>query len=103
MTDSNINCNTKTISVSLDSKAAANLRNLEKERRQQVENSARELRQTEIALENMKRKLEAAKARIRVLESEVCVAKRNVMLLNEKRSHDDQLIEALNVRCVIYF
>ncbi|XP_033208510.1 coiled-coil domain-containing protein 13-like [Belonocnema kinseyi] len=83
-------------SVSLDSKAAANLRNLEKERRQQVENSARELRRTEIALENMKRKLEAAKARIKVLESEVCAAKRNVMLLNEKRSHDDQLIEALN-------
>lgn len=75
----------------------ANLRILEKERRQQVENTAKELRQAEIALETSRRKLDASKARIKVLEHELNVARGNIAMLDEKRSHDDHLIETLNV------
>nr|KAF7401909.1 hypothetical protein H0235_015245 [Vespula pensylvanica] len=70
----------------------------EKERRQQIENSAKELRQAEVALETYKRKLEASKARIKVLENELNTTKANIAVLNEKRYHDDHLIEALNSR-----
>lgn len=75
----------------------ANLRIVEKERRQQIENTAKELRQAEVALETLRRKFDASKARIRVLEHELNVARGNIAILNEKRSHDDRLIEALNV------
>lgn len=75
----------------------ANLRIVEKERRQQIENTAKELRQAEVALETSKRKLDASKARIKVLEHELSVAKGNIVMLNEKRSRDDRLIEVLNV------
>ncbi|XP_043489333.1 coiled-coil domain-containing protein 13-like [Polistes fuscatus] len=84
--------------VSSERKNLANLRNAEKERRQQIENSAKELRQAEVALETYKRKLEASKARIKVLENELNGTKANVAVLNEKRSHDDHLIETLNNR-----
>ncbi|XP_024935796.1 coiled-coil domain-containing protein 13 isoform X1 [Cephus cinctus] len=82
--------------VSIEQRNLANLRNMEKERRQQIENSAKELRQAEVALETSKRKQDAARARIKVLENELNTAKRSIILLNEKRNHDDQLIEALN-------
>ncbi|KAL2731532.1 coiled-coil domain-containing protein 13 isoform X1 [Vespula maculifrons] len=84
--------------TSLERKNLANLRNAEKERRQQIENSAKELRQAEVALETYKRKLEASKARIKVLENELNTTKANIAVLNEKRYHDDHLIEALNSR-----
>lgn len=80
-----------------------NLRFAEKERRQQIENTARELRQAEVALETSKRKFDASKARIKVLEHELHVAKGNIGMLNEKRSHDDHLIEALNVSNIQYY
>lgn len=73
------------------------LRNAEKDRRQQMENTAKELRRAEVALEASKRKLDASKARIKVLEQELSTAKGNIATLNEKRSHDDRLIDALNV------
>lgn len=57
----------------------------------------KELRQAEVALETSKRKLDASKARIKVLEQELSVAKENVAVLNEKRSHDDRLIDTFNV------
>nr|XP_031839439.1 coiled-coil domain-containing protein 13 [Nomia melanderi] len=88
----------RTSIVSLDRKSLASLRNAEKERRQQAENSAKQLRQSEIAIEGYKRKLEASKARIRVLENELAAAKGSIAVLNEKRSHDDQLIETLGSR-----
>nr|XP_012215098.1 PREDICTED: coiled-coil domain-containing protein 13 [Linepithema humile] len=75
-----------------------NLRIIEKERRKQIENTAKELRQTEVALETSKRKLDASKARVQVLEHELSVVKGNIVMLNEKRSHDDRLIDALNGR-----
>jgi len=75
----------------------ANFRIAEKERRQHIENTAKELRQAEVALETSKRKLDASKARIKVLEHELNIAKGNIAMLNEKRSHDDRLIDALNV------
>lgn len=83
--------------AALDRQNLANLRIAEKERRQQIENTAKELRQAEVALETSKRKLDASKARIKVLEHELNVAKGNIAMLNEKRSHDDRLIDALNV------
>lgn len=78
-------------------KNLANLRNAEKERRQQIENSAKQLRQSEITIESYKRKSEASKARIKVLEHELNIMKGNIAVLNEKRSHDDRLIEMLTV------
>ncbi|XP_076245371.1 uncharacterized protein LOC143185927 [Calliopsis andreniformis] len=82
----------------VERKNIANIRNAEKERRQQIENSAKQLRQAEIAIENYRRKLEASKARIKVLEHELNLTKGNLAVLNEKRSHDDHLIESLNAR-----
>lgn len=90
-------CNQAIYLVILDRQNLANLRIVEKERRQQIENTAKELRQTEVALETSKRKLDASKARIKVLEHELNIAKGNIAMLNEKRSHDDRLIDALNV------
>ncbi|XP_012141652.1 uncharacterized protein LOC100882920 isoform X2 [Megachile rotundata] len=87
--------------ASMERKNLASFRNVEKERRQQIENSAKELRQAEIAIESYKRKLEASKARIKVLENELNAAKGNIAILNEKRSHDDRLIETLNNRLKI--
>ncbi|XP_076657900.1 coiled-coil domain-containing protein 13 [Halictus rubicundus] len=85
-------------SASVDRKCFASFRSIEKERRQQIENSAKQLRQSEIAIEGYKRKLEASKARIKVLEHELNAAKGSIAVLNEKRSHDDQLIETLGER-----
>lgn len=71
---------------------------MEKEKRQQNENSSRELRRAELVTsENNKKKLEAARARIKVLENDLCLTKNNLILINEKKLHDEQLIEALNV------
>lgn len=75
----------------------AYLRNLEKERRAQLENSSRELKKAEMTLEASQKKLQAARARINILENDLGGARTKIMLLNEKRTHDDQLIEALNV------
>lgn len=83
--------------TSAEKRQARSLRNVEKERRQKAEDSARELQETNAALETCKRKLEAARARIKVLENDLATGRHNVALLNEKRSHDEQLIEALNV------
>ncbi|KAK9308213.1 hypothetical protein QLX08_001689 [Tetragonisca angustula] len=91
----------KTSIVSAERKNLENLRNVEKERRRQIEDSAKQLRQTEVVIEGYKRKLEASKARIKVLEHELNVAKGNIASLNEKRSHDDHLIETLNNRLKI--
>ncbi|XP_017765972.1 PREDICTED: spindle pole body component 110 [Eufriesea mexicana] len=86
---------------STEQKNVTNLRNVEKERRRQIEDSAKQLRQTEVAVEGYKRKLEASKARIKVLEHELNIAKGNIAILNEKRSHDNHLIETLNNRLKI--
>ncbi|XP_018407569.1 PREDICTED: coiled-coil domain-containing protein 18-like [Cyphomyrmex costatus] len=88
-------------SASLDRQNLTCLRNAEKERRQQIENTAKELRQAEVALETSKRKLDASKARIKVLEQELSIAKASITTLNEKRSRDDRLIDALNGRLKI--
>ncbi|XP_051158221.1 paramyosin-like [Leptopilina boulardi] len=72
------------------------LRNLEKKRKQQIENLTKELKELEISFENMKIKLSASKARIKMLENELIGAKKNIALLNEKKIYNDQLIEELN-------
>ncbi|CAL7946262.1 unnamed protein product [Xylocopa violacea] len=84
--------------ASIERKNLENFRNVEKERRRQIEASVKQLRQTEVVLEGYKRKLEASKARIKVLEHELNIAKGNIAILNEKRSHDDHLIETFNNR-----
>ncbi|XP_028525754.2 hyaluronan mediated motility receptor isoform X1 [Apis cerana] len=88
----------KTSIVSVERKNFENLRNVEKERRRQIEDSVKQLRQTEVIVEEYKRKLEASKARIKVLEHELNITKGNIAILNEKRSHDIHLIETLNNR-----
>lgn len=70
---------------------------MEKERRQQLQNNAVELRKSEVALETYKRKLEAARARIKVLEGESNAARSNAALLSEKQTHNEHLIQTLNV------
>ncbi|KAG5333116.1 CCD13 protein, partial [Acromyrmex heyeri] len=90
----------KELSLS-DRKNLTCLRNAEKERRQQIENIAKELRQAEVALETSKRKLDASKARIKVLEQELSIMKGNIATLNEKRSHDNRLIDVLIERLKI--
>ncbi|XP_011703109.1 PREDICTED: coiled-coil domain-containing protein 13 isoform X3 [Wasmannia auropunctata] len=87
---------------SSDRQNLACLRNVEKERRQQIENTVKKLRQAEVALETSKRKLDASKARIKVLEQELSIAKGNIATLNEKRSHDDRLIDTLNKQLKIF-
>lgn len=73
------------------------LRNLEKKRKQQIETLTTESKQLENTLENMKTKLSASKARITMLENELDGAKKNIALLNEKKIHNDHVIEELNV------
>jgi hypothetical protein len=55
------------------------------------------LKDTEATLENTKKKLEASKARIAVLENDFNMSKKTIALLNEKTTHDNQLISALQV------
>ncbi|KAL6267308.1 hypothetical protein P5V15_000383 [Pogonomyrmex californicus] len=93
--------NEKSQKESSDRQNLTCLRNVEKERRQQMENTAKELRQAEVALETSKRKLDAFKARIKILEQELSIAKGNITMLNEKRSHDDRLVDVLNGRLKI--
>ncbi|XP_011630105.1 coiled-coil domain-containing protein 13-like [Pogonomyrmex barbatus] len=93
--------NEKSQKESSDRQNLTCLRNVERERRQQMENTAKELRQAEVALETSKRKLDAFKARIKILEQELSIAKGNITMLNEKRSHDDRLVDALNGRLKI--
>ncbi|CAK9830986.1 Coiled-coil domain-containing protein 13 [Anthophora retusa] len=88
----------KTSTAPAERRNLATLRNVERERRRQIEDSAKQLRQAEIAVEGQKRKLEASKARIKVLEHELNVARGNIAILKEKRTHDDHLIETLGSR-----
>lgn len=48
--------------------------------------------------EDMKKKLEAARARNRVLSMEVKTLKNQISTLVEKGKHDDELVDALLVR-----
>ncbi|XP_048507334.1 uncharacterized protein LOC105693140 [Athalia rosae] len=99
--DTNSNATQKLYMAALTERGrcSRNLRNIEKEKRQKAEESAKELREMTLALEASKRKQDAAKARIKVLENDLTTAKQSVAIMNEKRSHDDQLIQALNVSC----
>ncbi|XP_011310888.1 myosin-11 isoform X1 [Fopius arisanus] len=82
--------------ISLERRNSYRTKSIERDRKTQMENLSRELRQMEIALESNKKKLEAARARIKVLENETSDSKRNIIILNDRKIHDDQLIEALN-------
>lgn len=56
------------------------------------------MKDAEATLEITRKKLEAARARIAVLENDCNASKRTIALLNEKTTHDNQLIDALHVR-----
>lgn len=78
-------------------RSSSSIRIFDKERKQQIENLTKELRETEAVVENTKKKLEAARARTAVLENDLNTSKRTIALLNEKTTHDNQLIEVLHV------
>ena len=73
------------------------MRIFDKEKKQLLESVTKELKETEFTLDNTKKKLEAAKARIAVLENDLGKSKKTIALLNEKTMHDNQLIDALHV------
>lgn len=70
---------------------------MEQERKNQIESLTKELKHSEITLDDKIKKIEAYKARIKILENNINNLKRDIILLNEKKIHDNQLIEALNV------
>ncbi|XP_015127269.1 coiled-coil domain-containing protein 13-like [Diachasma alloeum] len=83
-------------SISLERRSSYRTKSIERDRKTQVEHLGKELRQAETALEGNRRKLEAARARVKVLENELSDSKRNIIILNDRKIHDDQLIQALN-------
>ncbi|XP_063976167.1 coiled-coil domain-containing protein 13 isoform X2 [Diachasmimorpha longicaudata] len=83
-------------SISLELRSSYRTKSVERDRKTQVEHLGKELRQAETALEGNRRKLEAARARIKVLENELSDSKRTIIILNDRKAHDDQLIQALN-------
>ncbi|XP_058794271.1 coiled-coil domain-containing protein 13-like [Phymastichus coffea] len=81
---------------SLERKSSSSVRLFDRERKQQVENLTKALKDSEASFDDCKKKLEAAKARISVLEHELNSAKKTITCLNDKTSHDNQLIDILH-------
>ncbi|XP_011501329.1 PREDICTED: coiled-coil domain-containing protein 13-like [Ceratosolen solmsi marchali] len=81
---------------SLEGRSSSSIRNTDRDRKQQIENLSKELKDAESTLESTKKKFEAAKARIAVLENDFNMSKKTIALLNEKTTHDNQLIKALH-------
>ncbi|KAJ8687265.1 hypothetical protein QAD02_023059 [Eretmocerus hayati] len=77
-------------------RSLSNVQIFDREKKQQVENLTKEIKEAEATLGRTKKKLDAAKARIAVLESDLNASKRTVTLLNEKTTHDNQLIGVLH-------
>ncbi|OXU21186.1 hypothetical protein TSAR_000545 [Trichomalopsis sarcophagae] len=88
--------NDATRKKSLERRSLSSIRIFDKERKQQIENLTKELKETEAMVESTKKKLEAARARTAVLENDLNTSKRTIALLNEKTTHDNQLIELLH-------
>ncbi|KAF7992260.1 hypothetical protein HCN44_001585 [Aphidius gifuensis] len=86
----------RSASVIYDKKCTLQLKLMEQERKNQIETLTKELKHSEITLDDKIKKIEAYKARIKILENNINNSKRDIILLNEKKLHDNQLIEALN-------
>lgn len=78
-----------------DDKYRDELRRLEKERKEVQERDAAERKAMEEDYHNLKQKMEAAKARNKVLSGEVKALKQQTQTLLQKGHNDDELIEAL--------
>nr|CAD7196018.1 unnamed protein product [Timema douglasi] len=78
-----------------DNRACVAMKVLEKERRVVQERTARELRERSVQLEDTKRRLDAGRARNKILEDELAGHKRRLTTLLDKGKHDDQLISML--------
>lgn len=72
------------------------LRQMEKDRRASYEETMKQLNHKTIQMEEMRKKLEASKARNKVLESEVIQAKTKLSTLTEKEKRDEQLLVSLS-------
>nr|CAD7424798.1 unnamed protein product [Timema monikensis] len=78
-----------------DNRACVAMKVLEKERRIVQERTARELRERSVQLEDTKRRLDAGRARNKILEDELAGHKKRLSTLLDKGKHDDQLISML--------
>ncbi|XP_074652868.1 coiled-coil domain-containing protein 13-like [Tubulanus polymorphus] len=78
-----------------DDKNQEQLRKLQKERKEQQERAAAELKALEEDYKQLKSKMEGVKARHKVLANENKSLKQQMQTLLQKGQHDDQLIEAL--------
>ncbi|EEB12447.1 conserved hypothetical protein [Pediculus humanus corporis] len=72
------------------------LRQIEKDRRASYEETSKQLNQKTIQLEEMKKKLEASKARNKVLENEIIQIKTKLSTMMDKGMRDEQLVASLN-------
>nr|CAD7572029.1 unnamed protein product [Timema californicum] len=85
----------KHVVATADNRACVAMKVLEKERRVVQERTARELRERSVQLEDTKRRLDAGRARNKILEDELAGHKRRLTTLLDKGKHDDQLISML--------
>ncbi|XP_050165705.1 coiled-coil domain-containing protein 13 isoform X3 [Myiozetetes cayanensis] len=81
--------------LSAQEKHLLKLRNLEKEKKEALEKLAGEHRALQKSHEELKNKLDASKARNKILCGELKILKAQIVTLLEKGKHDDELIDAL--------
>ncbi|XP_027551266.1 coiled-coil domain-containing protein 13 [Neopelma chrysocephalum] len=81
--------------LSAQEKHLLKLRNLEKEKREALEKLAGEHRALQNSHEEVRKKLDATKARNKILCGELKILKAQIVTLLEKGKHDDELIDAL--------
>nr|CAD7454083.1 unnamed protein product [Timema tahoe] len=85
----------KQVVANADNRACVAMKMLEKERRVVQERTARELKERSVQLEDTKRRLDAGRARSKILEDELAGHKKRLATLLDKGKHDDQLISML--------
>lgn len=78
------------------------LRQMEKDRRASYEETSKQLNQKTIQMEDLRKKLDAAKARNRVLENEIFQVKTKLSSLLDKNARDEQLVAALNTQINVF-
>ncbi|XP_065485861.1 coiled-coil domain-containing protein 13 isoform X1 [Caloenas nicobarica] len=81
--------------LSAQEKNLLKIRSLEKEKKETLEKLTREHDALQKSHEEVKKKLDASKARNKILCSEVKTLKGQIITLLEKGKHDDELIDAL--------
>ncbi|XP_064495722.1 coiled-coil domain-containing protein 13 isoform X3 [Pseudopipra pipra] len=81
--------------LSAQEKHLLKLRNLEKEKKEALEKLAGEHRALQNSHEEVNKKLNASKARNKILCGELKILKAQIVTLLEKGKHDDELIDAL--------